>query len=130
MVFVPEPVCWTEVPKSWKVLGRQRRRWSHGLGQLVWKHKRMIGNPRFGAVGRLALPFFLLFELLGPVVEVLGLISLAVSAGLGVLDLGSAAIMMLLAVTRRNPGWTAMPRTGFIGASSEPAADRPVLADV
>jgi cellulose synthase/poly-beta-1,6-N-acetylglucosamine synthase-like glycosyltransferase len=53
-VFVPEPVCWTEVPESWKVLGRQRRRWSHGLGQLVWKHKRMIGNPRFGAIGLIA----------------------------------------------------------------------------
>src|SRR5919202_4501190 len=49
-----------------------RRRWSHGLAQLLWKHRRMIGNPRFGPVGVLALPFFLLFELLGPVVEVVG----------------------------------------------------------
>jgi cellulose synthase/poly-beta-1,6-N-acetylglucosamine synthase-like glycosyltransferase len=191
MVFVPEPVCWTEVPETWKVLGRQRRRWSHGLGQLVWKHKRMIGNPRFGAVGMLALPFFLLFELLGPAVEVLGLISVAVSAGLGVLDLGSAAIMMgfallvgtllsttvvaveeftfhryrkgrdllallaagvlenigfrqvhawfrlqglLLAVTRRNPVWTAMPRTGFsavpdvVAGSADRPPSRPALA--
>jgi len=94
MVFVPEPVCWTEVPETWRVLGRQRRRWSHGLGQLIWKHRRMIGNPRFGAVGVLALPFFLLFELLGPVVEVLGLVSVALSAAVGVLDLGSAAVMM------------------------------------
>jgi hypothetical protein len=37
---------------------------------------------------------------------------------------------LLLAVTRRNPVWTAMPRTGFIGASAEPAAGRPVLADI
>jgi cellulose synthase/poly-beta-1,6-N-acetylglucosamine synthase-like glycosyltransferase len=94
MVFVPEPVCWTEVPETWRVLGRQRRRWSHGLGQLIWKHRRMIGNPRFGAVGVLALPFFLLFELLGPVVEVLGLVSVTLSAAVGVLDLGSAAVMM------------------------------------
>jgi cellulose synthase/poly-beta-1,6-N-acetylglucosamine synthase-like glycosyltransferase len=173
MVFVPEPVCWTEVPETWTVLGRQRRRWSHGLGQLLWKHKRMIGNPRYGAVGLLALPFFLLFEALGPVVEVLGLVSVAVAAGIGVLDWSSAGVVvgfallvgtllsttvvaveeftfhryrngrdllrllaagalenfgfrqvhawyrlqgLVMAVTRRKPVWTAMPRTGFNGA--------------
>jgi len=94
MVFVPEPVCWTEVPETWSVLGRQRRRWSHGLGQLLWKHKRMIGNPRFGAVGVLALPFFLLFEALGPVVEVVGLASVVLAAGIGALDWGSAGVMV------------------------------------
>lgn len=175
MVFVPEPVCWTEVPESLAVLGRQRRRWSHGLGQLLWKHRRMIGNPRFGAVGMLALPFFLLFELLGPVVEVLGLASVVLAGFLGLLDPGTAALMvglalavgtllstatiaveeftfrryhrardvlalllagvlenvgfrqmhawfrlrgLMQALTRQNPVWTAMPRTGFSAAAS------------
>jgi cellulose synthase/poly-beta-1,6-N-acetylglucosamine synthase-like glycosyltransferase len=94
LVFVPEPVCWTEVPETWQVLGRQRRRWSHGLGQLLWKHKHMIANPRYGAVGVLALPFFLLFELLGPVVEVLGLASVVLAASIGVLDLETAGVMV------------------------------------
>src|SRR3712207_7668817 len=70
VVFVPEPVCWTEGPETLRVLARQRRRWAHGLAQLLWKHRRMIGNPRLGAVGTMALPFFLVFELLGPVVGV------------------------------------------------------------
>ena len=98
MVFVPEPVCWTEVPETLTVLGRQRRRWSHGLAQLLWKHRRMIGNPRFGPVGVLALPFFLLFELLGPVVEVVGLVSVALAASLGVLDASTALVMFGLAL--------------------------------
>jgi cellulose synthase/poly-beta-1,6-N-acetylglucosamine synthase-like glycosyltransferase len=37
MVIVPQPVCWTEVPESWRDLGRQRRRWSHGLAQVLWR---------------------------------------------------------------------------------------------
>jgi hypothetical protein len=173
MVFVPETVCWTEVPETWSVLGRQRQRWSHGLAQLLWKHRRMVGNPRFGAVGLLALPFFLVFELLGPVVELLGLASVVVAAVLGLLDPGTAAVMvgvalalgllvstavvaveeftfhryrsgrdlralllagalenvgyrqvhawyrlrgLLAALARRDPVWTAMPRTGFATA--------------
>jgi cellulose synthase/poly-beta-1,6-N-acetylglucosamine synthase-like glycosyltransferase len=98
VVFVPEPVCWTEVPETWQVLGRQRRRWAHGLGQLLWKHRRMVGNPRYGAVGMLALPFFLFFELLGPVLEVLGLASVLLAAGLGLLDVGTAVVMVGLAL--------------------------------
>jgi cellulose synthase/poly-beta-1,6-N-acetylglucosamine synthase-like glycosyltransferase len=98
MVFVPEPVCWTEVPETWSVLGRQRRRWAHGLGQLLWKHRRMIGNPRYGTVGLLALPFFLLFEAVGPVVEVVGLASVVLAAVTGVLDWGSAGVMVGLAL--------------------------------
>jgi cellulose synthase/poly-beta-1,6-N-acetylglucosamine synthase-like glycosyltransferase len=98
MVFVPETVCWTEVPESWSVLGKQRKRWSHGLAQLLWKHRRMIGNPAYGPIGLLALPFFLLFEMLGPVVEVVGLLSLVLGASLGMVDLGTAAVMLALAL--------------------------------
>ena len=51
IVFVPEPVCWTEVPETLSQLGSQRRRWSRGLAQLLRKHRRMIGNPRYGRIG-------------------------------------------------------------------------------
>jgi cellulose synthase/poly-beta-1,6-N-acetylglucosamine synthase-like glycosyltransferase len=98
VVFVPEPVCWTEVPETVAVLGRQRKRWSHGLAQLLWKHRSMIGNPRYGTVGLLALPFFLLFELLGPLVELLGLVSVVLAAWLGILDGRTALVMVGLAL--------------------------------
>ncbi len=98
VVFVPETVSWTEVPETWKVLGRQRTRWSHGLAQLLWKHRRMIGNPRYGPIGLLALPFFLVFELLGPVVELFGLATVATSLILGLVDPVVAAAMLVLAI--------------------------------
>jgi cellulose synthase/poly-beta-1,6-N-acetylglucosamine synthase-like glycosyltransferase len=98
VVFVPETVCWTEVPETWSVLGKQRKRWAHGLGQLLWKHRRMMGNPRYGPIGLLALPFFLLFELLGPVVELVGLAAVATSLVLGLVHPATAAAMLVLAI--------------------------------
>jgi cellulose synthase/poly-beta-1,6-N-acetylglucosamine synthase-like glycosyltransferase len=98
VVFVPETVCWTEVPETWSVLGKQRKRWSHGLGQLLWKHRRMLGNPRYGPIGLLALPFFLLFELLGPVIELVGLAAVATSFVLGLVHPATAAAMLVVAI--------------------------------
>lgn len=72
IAFVPDPVCWTEAPETLRVLSRQRRRWHRGLGQTLWAHRRLIGNPRYGALGLIAIPYFLVFEFLSPVIELLG----------------------------------------------------------
>lgn len=72
ITFVPDPVCWTEAPEDLRTLGRQRRRWHSGLAQTMWRHKRVLANPRYGALGLLAFPYFVAFELLGPLVEILG----------------------------------------------------------
>jgi cellulose synthase/poly-beta-1,6-N-acetylglucosamine synthase-like glycosyltransferase len=98
LVFLPEPVAWTEVPETARVLGRQRRRWSRGLVETLWRHRDVIGRPRFGAVGVLALPFYLLFELLAPVVELGGLVVLVVGLLLGAVDGAFAVLFFLVAV--------------------------------
>ena len=72
IVFVPDPVCWTEVPEDFGTLSRQRRRWQRGLGETLWRHRVVLSRPRYGTVGLLAFPYFLVFEFLGPVIEVLG----------------------------------------------------------
>lgn len=72
IAFVPDPVCWTETPEDFHTLGRQRRRWHRGLGQTVWRHKRVFANPRYGALGLLAFPYFVVFEFLGPIIEIVG----------------------------------------------------------
>jgi cellulose synthase/poly-beta-1,6-N-acetylglucosamine synthase-like glycosyltransferase len=71
--FVPDPVCWTEAPETMRQLSQQRRRWHRGLGETLWRHRRVAGNGRYGTLGTAAVPYFLLFEFLGPVIEVLGL---------------------------------------------------------
>ena len=84
--FVPDPVCWTEAPETMSQLSRQRRRWQRGLGEVLWRHRRLAGNGRYGALGIAAIPYFLVFEFLGPVVELLGLPAILLWWALGVLS--------------------------------------------
>jgi len=74
VVFVPEPVAWTEVPSTRRVLRVQRRRWHRGLAEIFVRHRRMLFRPRYGVIGMVTMPWFLFFELLSPVVEVIGLV--------------------------------------------------------
>jgi cellulose synthase/poly-beta-1,6-N-acetylglucosamine synthase-like glycosyltransferase len=98
MDFIPDPVCWTEVPERLTQLGGQRNRWHRGLIDTLWRHRVMIGNPRYGVVGLLALPFFVLFEFLGAFIEMFGYISLVVSLILGVVNVPFAILFMCVAV--------------------------------
>ena len=67
--FVPDPVCWTECPEDVRTLSRQRRRWQRGLAEALWRHKRVLANPRYGVLGLVAFPYFVVFELLGPLLQ-------------------------------------------------------------
>jgi cellulose synthase/poly-beta-1,6-N-acetylglucosamine synthase-like glycosyltransferase len=45
--FIPDPVAWTEVPDTLRVLGRQRDRWHRGLADVLWRHRDVFGRPRY-----------------------------------------------------------------------------------
>jgi cellulose synthase/poly-beta-1,6-N-acetylglucosamine synthase-like glycosyltransferase len=84
--FVPDPVCWTEAPSDLRSLGRQRARWQKGLLDVLWPNRDMLFRPRYGRIGCLALPYLWLFELLAPVIELGGILAIALAAWLGVLS--------------------------------------------
>ena len=84
--FVPDPMCWTEVPSDLKSLGRQRARWQKGLLDVLWPNRDMLFRPRYGRIGSFALPYLWLFELLAPVVETLGIVTIIMASCLGVLS--------------------------------------------
>jgi cellulose synthase/poly-beta-1,6-N-acetylglucosamine synthase-like glycosyltransferase len=84
--FVPDPVCWTEVPSDARSLGRQRARWQKGLLDVLWPNRDMLFRPRYGRIGFVALPYLWIFELLAPVVELGGMVTIALAACLGVLS--------------------------------------------
>ena len=96
--FVPDPICWTEVPESLRVLRRQRTRWHRGLIDTLVRHRAMIGRPRYGSVGMVSLPGFLVFEMLSPLVEMSGYLLLPLLWMAGLLSASLAGTFFVLAI--------------------------------
>jgi cellulose synthase/poly-beta-1,6-N-acetylglucosamine synthase-like glycosyltransferase len=76
-------LCWTIVPESKRVLRRQRRRWHHGLRQVLMKHRWVLFRPRQRFLGMGAIPWAWAYELLGPLVIVLAALTTAVGFAFG-----------------------------------------------
>jgi cellulose synthase/poly-beta-1,6-N-acetylglucosamine synthase-like glycosyltransferase len=98
IVFTTDPICWTEAPKTIRMLARQRRRWQLGLTQTVLKNFDMTFNPRFGTMGMLSMPFHAYLEALGCVVEAIGTFLIPLSYFLGAMPLPTFLLFMFLAV--------------------------------
>ena len=96
--FVPDPVAWTEVPTSIRVLGRQRERWHRGLVATLWEHRIMLFNPRYGRIGMIAMPFYVFGEMLAPAAELFGWIALALGLAVGAVDRDFALLFLAVAV--------------------------------
>lgn len=99
IAFFPDSICWTEAPSSLRVLVRQRDRWQRGLIEMLARHRAMIARPRYGRIGILALPYYLIFEMLGPVIEVIGYAAFVASIALGIAPLGYTLSFLALAIT-------------------------------
>lgn len=86
VTYAPDAIAWTEAPESIRVLARQRFRWAFGTMQCLWKHRDMILNPRFRALGLFSLPSIVLFQIFliacAPIVDFLLILSLFSGAGL------------------------------------------------
>jgi cellulose synthase/poly-beta-1,6-N-acetylglucosamine synthase-like glycosyltransferase len=87
VVFVPDPVSWTEVPESLGQLARQRKRWHVGLWQTLRNHRIMTFNPRYGVAGLLAVPFFWIFELFAPLIELIGFVVVPLGMLMGLVNI-------------------------------------------
>lgn len=98
IVYVPDPVCWTEAPEQFRSLRTQRRRWQLGSIDALVGFRSMIGNPRYRAVGLLALPTLLIFEVLGPIFELTGYVVIVVAAVLGTIDWQLFALFLAISI--------------------------------
>lgn len=86
IAFVPDPVCWTEVPSDLRSLGRQRARWQKGLLDVLWPNRDMLFRPTYGRIGAIALPYLWVWELFAPLIEAAGLVTIVAAAFLGALS--------------------------------------------
>ena len=80
---LPDSIGVTEGPDSVSKLVSQRERWQRVINETVLHYRRMWFNPRYRSVGLVGAPFYLLTEVISPVVELLALLSLALAALLG-----------------------------------------------
>ena len=69
IVHIGETVAYTEVPEDMGTLARQRDRWHRGLFDTLWRHRKMLFNPRYGLIGTVVMPWFLIFKFLAPIIE-------------------------------------------------------------
>ena len=74
VVYIPDPLCWTEVPSSIRVLARQRSRWTRGTLETLITHRGLFFNGKYGKLGLLGYPYWLFFEYLAPIIEFLGIL--------------------------------------------------------
>ena len=96
--FVPEPVCWTEVPEDKATLKNQRIRWQRGLSESLTSNWGLMFSRNGGTPGWLAFPFMVLFEWLGPLVELGGYMFMVFAVTLGLVSWSAFAIFLFVAI--------------------------------
>ena len=94
--FVPDAICWTEAPEDMRSLRNQRIRWQRGLGESLIKNRSFFFSRGGGVAGWLACPYYLIFELLGPLIELIGVSVLLMAHTAGIIDLTSVTAFFLL----------------------------------
>lgn len=98
IVYVPEAIAWTEAPETVRTLARQRFRWAYGTLQCLWKHRDMVFNWKYRALGWFSLPSVWFFQIIlvaiTPIVDLFLLASLPFGAWRAVLPFVIAFLSM------------------------------------
>ncbi len=98
IIFVPDPVCFTQVPSDLISLLNQRNRWHRGLIDSLLFSKTMFLNSKYGSVGMFGFPYFTFIEALGPIVEFLGYLGFILFFMFGILNKEFAVLFFILAI--------------------------------
>lgn len=86
VAYIPDPLCWTEAPSTFKILGRQRNRWTRGTIETLKMHRVMFFNRRYRVLGMISYPYWFFFEFLAPLIEFTGFVGFIVFALFGWVD--------------------------------------------
>ncbi|HLP04368.1 MAG TPA: glycosyltransferase [Paludibacter sp.] len=97
--YISDPLCWTEVPATYKILGRQRDRWTRGTIETLLQHKKLFFNPKYKILGMLSYPYWFFFEMLAPVVETIGWILFLFLAFLDIINWPFFFVLLFFIIT-------------------------------
>jgi biofilm PGA synthesis N-glycosyltransferase PgaC len=86
IVALADTVGVTEGPDTVRKLIAQRERWQRVILETVVSYRRMMFRRRYGTVGFIGVPFFILSEVIAPVFELLALLALIASVALRTLE--------------------------------------------
>lgn len=84
--YMPDPLCWTEVPEDLDMFINQRDRWARGNLETLYKHRDMLFNSKYGRLGLLSYPYWFFYEWLSPLLEFFGFFTVVLFAYLGILN--------------------------------------------
>ncbi len=84
--YIPDPLCWTEVPEDLNILVNQRDRWARGNLETLNTHKDMFFNSKYGRLGLLSYPYWFFYEWMAPLLEFFGFFTVILFWYLGILN--------------------------------------------
>ena len=94
--YATDAICWSQAPERLRDLCKQRIRWHLGLFQSMWKHRIMLFNPKFGAVGIISYFYFLVYELLSPFIEIFGVASMIIAFAVDLINVPFMLLFFLI----------------------------------
>ncbi len=98
ILFVPDPVCWTQAPFKLGMLLKQRNRWHRGMIDALLANRAMILNRKYGATSLVGISYFVFVEFIGPIVELFGYVAVPILWYFGMLNTRFFVMLVLLAV--------------------------------
>jgi poly-beta-1,6-N-acetyl-D-glucosamine synthase len=101
VVCIPDRVGVTEGPDTVRKLVAQRERWQRVILETWWAYRHMCFRRRYGSVGLLGMPFYLLSEVLAPIFELIAIATLFTGAAAGLVDWWQF-LLVSLAITLAN----------------------------
>ena len=123
IAYAPQAIAVTEAPETIQMFLKQRFRWSFGIMQSFWKHRDLCFSPRYGALGLVAFPNMLIFQLIlpffNPLADLLMIYSLCTGQGGPVVayyfaflavDAAAASLSFSFEHERQNRLWWLLPQ--------------------
>lgn len=85
--YTPNAICWSQAPSDMGDLIRQRRRWHLGLFQSLVKYRQIFLNHSYGLVSFVSYAYYLLYELLSPIIELFGILTVILAYMLDLINI-------------------------------------------